>query len=307
MRNAKPIRGVNSVGLCAVGLSALVAGGCGQDSDPFADDDGLDPGADARPGPRADAGPTGGGADAGLLACAPPPARLVVLGDSINACTGVGGKDAAACGPRIFHDALAAGYAPGVTYENLAVPGAVAADVSESQLGTVPQGPGHVLLLVYIGGNDLQPYIFVSDAEALQRFETDMPMIAARFGEYYDYFADTSRFPDGFTLIMNTQYNPFDDCTAPPYNLSATKIDLLGQYNGELTRIAGLHGNVVITEQHAPYLGHGHHYNVTSCPYYMAGATNWMGDLIHPNVAGHANLAKEWNATADRLYRDCLP
>jgi hypothetical protein len=104
---------------------------------------------------------------------------------------------------------------------------------------------------------------------------------------------------------MNNQYNPFDDCTAPPYSLSQVKTDLLAEYNAELTLLADSLSNVVLTDQHTPYLGHGHHYNDASCPHYQAGLTPFMNDLIHPNAAGHANLAAQWDEVAKTLYIDC--
>ena len=100
--------------------------------------------------------------------------------------------------------------------------------------------------------------------------------------------------PDGATVIMNNQYNPFDDCTAPPYNISAIKIGLLNDFNTELARIAEAHDNVVLTDQHTPYLGHGHHFEDTSCPHYQPGLVGFMKDLIHPNNSGHAHLAAQW-------------
>jgi lysophospholipase L1-like esterase len=294
-------------------LVCLVAAGCGSDGDPFADDTGG--GADASApggggGGAADAAPGAPDAapevDAAPLSCATLPDRLVVLGDSITACSNVGGKMGTACGPRLLHDYLASDYRPAISYENLAVPGAVTSDVPDNQLGTIDTGAqGHLLVLIYIGGNDLQPYIFISDGAAQSRFDREMPEILDDWDQLLDFFDDTTRFPDGVTVMMNTQYNPFDDCTASPYNLSQLKTQLLHQFNDNLAELAASRDNVVITDQHASYLGHGHHYDDEACPHYMAGAEPWMDDLIHPNEAGHRHLADEWAATADRLYRDC--
>lgn len=282
-----------------------VAGGCGSDGDPFANgaDGAVNQSADAAVNQSADAGTA---ADAGTLACAPKPTRLVVLGDSITACSTIGGVNGAGCSPRIFHEYLDGTYASGLAYQNHAVGGAVTEDVPDRQLGTIATGePGHVLVLIYIGGNDLQPYIFISDSAAQSRFDSDMPRITSEWQQIFDFFDDTTAFPDGVTIMMNNQYNPFDDCTASPYNLSPLKIDLLGQFNTNLRALADARANVVFTDQHTPYLGHGHHYDVPECPYYDPNAEPWMADLIHPNEAGHANLAEQWADTADRMYRDC--
>jgi lysophospholipase L1-like esterase len=240
-----------------------------------------------------------------LAQCAPTPGRLIVLGDSIAACAGVAGKEGATCGPKIFHSSLASGYAPGVVYQNHAVSGAVTTNVADVQLSSVATGPGHVLVLVYVGGNDMQRYLTQADAAAEAGLRGDLPGIAEDWQSVFAFFNDTSNFPDGATIIMNNQYNPFDDCTAPPYNLSATKSGLLGEFNAKLASLANEFDNVVITDQHTPYLGHGHHYSVASCPHYQAGLEPFMNDLIHPNAAGHANLAVQWNLVADGLYGDC--
>lgn len=253
-------------------------------------------------------GGTAGAADAAdaVSSCAETPTRLIVLGDSIAACFGVNGKDAATCGPKIFNDSLAAGYAPGLVYENLAVSGAVTTDVVDSQLATVATGSaGHAVVLIYVGGNDLQRYLLQGDAAAEAGLAADLPGIIANWNSVFAFFNDTANFPDGTTIIMNNQYNPFDDCTAPPYNLSATKSALLSSYNVELETLADSQENAFITDQFGPYLGHGHHYNVSSCPHYQAGLEPFMEDLIHPNIAGHAHLATQWDVMADSLYGDC--
>ncbi len=290
------------------GFALLLAPACGNSDPPFTEETPDASSTNDTP----DAAPTGGPADAyvvtdaGPFACTAAPTRMIILGDSIAACSGVGGKEDATCGPKLAHGYIESNYATGIKYSNLAVPGAITADVPANQLDTVPTGvAGHVLVLIYAGGNDLQPNIFASDATAVDNFSRDMPAMLVAWGKIFDFFNDTSKFPDGATIMMNTQYNPFDDCTASPYNLSATKIDLLWQFNAQLSQLAAAHENAIITDQHKPYLGHGHHYGVVACPYYQENSASWMADLIHPNVAGHANLAEQWNKTADAIFRDC--
>lgn len=237
--------------------------------------------------------------------CDSAPTRLIVVGDSIAACDGVGGMDAPACGPKQFHTFLDGGHVPGIGYENKAISGSVTAEVTNPQLGTVSTGPGHALVLIYVGGNDIRSYLTASDDQATSGFAADMPRLQGEWATILAFFADSANFPDGATVMMNNQYNPFDDCTAPPYNMSATKIDLFRQYNNMLAEIANGHDNVSITDQHTSYLGHGHHSGVASCPHYDASKEGWMNDLIHPNGAGHANLALQWQATADELFGSC--
>lgn len=240
-----------------------------------------------------------------IALCAPTPTRMVVLGDSIAACAGVGGKDGATCGPKLFHSQLAAGYAPGLLYQNRSVSGAVTTNVPDSQLGSVAGGEGHVLALVYVGGNDMQKYLTRTDSAAEAGLRGDLPGLIEDWRSVFAYFNDSANFPDGATIIMNNQYNPFDDCTAPPYNLSGAKSALLGEYNAELATLADEFDNVALTDQHTPYLGHGHHYNAAACPHYQAGLEPFMNDLIHPNAAGHQNLADQWGLVADQLYGSC--
>jgi len=230
------------------------------------------------------------------------PTRFIVLGDSIAACSNVGNENGANCSAKKLFDYVKASYAPALVYQNGAVGGAVTADVSDRQLQSVTPGPGHALVLIYIGGNNLAKYLFAGDAVAERGYMTDLPGIKANWEAIFGFFQDKTKFPDGSTVLMNNQYNPFDDCTAAPYFLSAKKNMLLDAFNKELATIASAKG-AVLTDQHTPFLGHGHHYSVRTCPHYKDNQTPWMDDLIHPNAAGHENLFQQWKATVDRLYR----
>ncbi len=292
--------------VAAVGMVA-VAAGCSDESNPFVNngdgspgtDDPVDGGpgdVDARP-PTADAGP--------LRACATTPTRVVVLGDSITACSVVGGENHADCVSKKFFDHVKSNYAPSATYENVAVGGAQTSGLMQ-QYTQVAGGAGHVLVMVYMGGNDLAPYIFQSDAAAMSAFESIVDGVVADWQELFAYFDDATRFPGGVTIVMNNQYNPFDDCTASPYNLSQLKTNLLHMFNAILVDLANEHfANTILVDQYTPYLGHGHHYSVTTCPHYAPGQTAFMKDLIHANPAGNTALAAELNRGADRLYEEC--
>jgi lysophospholipase L1-like esterase len=252
------------------------------------------------PAPPRDAGST---ADATTSRAACAPKRLTILGDSIAACFNVGGKTGAACSLKNLHTALSAKF-PGLVYDNQSVNGAVSDDVPSRQLATVMTGPGHALVIIYVGGNDLAKYIYQLDSFAMNGFNTDMPRILADWDKVFTFFQDKTKFPDGATIVVNNQYNPFDDCTAPPYNLSATKIMLLHKYNDELARVARERG-AILADQFTPFLGHGHHYSASMCPFYKPMSEYWMSDMIHPNAAGHANLLKVWQAALDQFYSGC--
>lgn len=239
--------------------------------------------------------------------CQPTPTRMVILGDSIAACAGVGGKDSNDCAPKLLNDHFAATYGP-LTYENLSVGGAVTSDIPQYQLPDIEVGiPGHAVVMIYIGGNDLAGYIFGSDQAAIDGWNnTTGPEVAAAWEEILAFLEDESNFPDGVTLLMNTQYNPFDDCTAPPYFVSETKIELLHAHNDALVDRANSRPWGFIADQHPSYLGHGHYVNDQSCPHYDESFDGWMGDLIHPNALGHHHLADVMIEVAEtQIYAGC--
>jgi lysophospholipase L1-like esterase len=226
---------------------------------------------------------------------------MIVLGDSIAACSNVGGPMGTNCALKKLYDYVKATYAPALLYDNQAVGGAVSTDVPARQIGQVTTGPGPALVLIYVGGNDLAKYLFASDATAANGLTTDLPKVLEAWDKVFAFFNDKAKFPDGYRLIMNNQYNPFDDCTAAPYNVSAKKFELLKTFNEALATTAQKNG-AALTDQYTPFLGHGHNYNVMRCPHFMAGAAPWMADLIHPNAAGHTDLFEQWKKVVDRLY-----
>jgi hypothetical protein len=68
-----------------------------------------------------------------------------------------------------------------------------------------------------------------------------------------------------------------------------------------LARIAQ-ENRALLVDQYTPYLGHGHHYALARCPHYQANAQPFMGDLIHPNVAGHDHLYQQWKKAVAGVY-----
>jgi lysophospholipase L1-like esterase len=281
----------------------LVLAACGSKADPFAGTP------DSAAGSAAIDAPIGGGSadaklggpDAAPSTCAAKPTRVAILGDSIASCYGVGNANGADCAYKQFHGYLTGKYASGATYLNVAVAGAVTEDLT-SQMKNVPAGAGHLLVVVQVGGNNLAPYIFQSDDQAQAGYDAQLPKVKAAWAALFTYFEDKSKFPDGVTVFVSNQYDPFDDCTASPYNLSALKISLLHKFNGELAAIAAAHAGGVYVDQFTTFLGHGHHNAVMACPHYMPNAASWMQDLIHPNAAGHLHLASVLDGAADAVY-----
>lgn len=258
-------------------------------------------------GPSTDDGTDDGPPTTGTGECLPSPTRVVVLGDSIFTCVTAGGPDAAGCATKIVHNWVSENVGP-AAYENYSVNGAVTHDIPDEQLAQIPVGmPGHTLVLIYIGGNDLSEYIFASDEDTVAGYMEKRPELDQNWADIFAFLQDPANFPDGTTIMMNTQYNPFDDCTAPPYNLSETKIEMLAMYNADLVAKADAQDNAYIADQHTPFLGHGHHYNVDSCPFYQPDSEYWMTalDLIHPYGNGHVNIGDEIVAILEPLYAGC--
>jgi lysophospholipase L1-like esterase len=272
-------------------------------------DDGADDGGDdgvAESGGTDDGAATGGTDGGEELVCLPSATRLVVFGDSIFACFGpAGGKNSDNCSAKIIADYISDNYGP-VSYENLAVNGAVTRDVPDSQMPGMEVKPGHAIVLIFIGGNDLAQYIFSSDEQAESGWNQTAPEVAQKWEEIFAFIEDPANFPDGATVIMNTQYNPFDDCTAAPYaSVTPYKTMLLHEHNDALVERADARDYAFMVDQHPSYLGHGHHADKSECPHYIEGASNWMADVIHPDVEGHRHLADEIQAVIDTFYAGC--
>ena len=242
--------------------------------------------------------------------CGDIPTRMMFFGDSLFACYGQdGGKDAPSCGARLAHEYLAENYAPEVTYENLAVSGAVTRDVVMDQMPGAPVGmPGHTLVVIWIGGNDISGLLLSSDADADSTYHDQLaPELEMLWDEMLAFVDDPANFPDGATLIINTQFNPFDDCSADPYAfMSPLKTELLAEYNEVLRdRVSG-RPNTYLADQFPVFLGHGHHFATESCPYYTPDSAYWMlggTDLVHPNGLGHVSIAGTLDGTIDAVFQ----
>ena len=124
----------------------------------------------------------------------------------------------------------------------------------------------------------------------------------------WEFFDDPENFPDGATVVVNTQYNPFDDCTESYSGIALTplKIMLLADYNTVIGDMTAEHANGALADQYTNFLGHGHLFDNSACPHYDASAEYWMSDLIHANSTGHVEgLAVVFEGVADSLYGEC--
>jgi hypothetical protein len=241
-------------------------------------------------------------------ACEPEaaPERFIVFGDSILACSTInGGKSGEDCSARIVHEYLDEHVAPGITYENHAVGGARTADIIGQMAGVDATASGPAIVLLGIGGNDLQPFLLMSDDQAMDAFDDLSQSLDESWDEILDWLYDDAHFPDGFTLVVDNQYNPFDDCTADPYSfMSPLKTELLGVFNDRIDERLESHDNAHVSDLYLAFLGHGHHWQTEGCPHTQEGNEYWMiggVDLIHPGVEGHAGIAVEVESVLDGL------
>ncbi len=273
---------------------------------------GEDP-TDDSDGEESSGGDTTGSAETGDPSggevCGELPTRMLFFGDSLFACFGLDGeKDAPSCSARLGHEYLAETYAPGVTYENLAVSGAVTADVVNQQMPGAPVGmPGHTLVVIWVGGNDISGLLLSSDADAENTYRNDLaPRLEMYWDQMLTWVDDPANFPDGATLVINTQFNPFDDCSEDPYAfMSPLKTGLLSEYNEVLRTRVAERDDTYLSDQYPEFLGHGHHYATEGCPNYAPDSPYWMiggTDLVHPNGLGHVSIAGTLDAALDDIY-----
>jgi hypothetical protein len=231
------------------------------------------------------------------------PVRYVVLGHSVANCFQVGGPMSETCALKNVETYMATKY-PGLKYENYAVNGAVIADVKNSQLPNVTAGPGNMIVNLYIGGNDLAAHLYESDSQAQQSWQNLKPQATADMESILSFFEDTTKFPDKAIVLVNSQYNPFDECVAGVYTFATlAKQGILKEFNDLLVTIVSHHKNAAYVEQYPPFLGHGQNYNQSQCPKYTQGAAAWMADLIHPNAAGHVSLSNQMRGVVDTAYK----
>jgi lysophospholipase L1-like esterase len=253
-------------------------------------------------------GSSGGGAG---IACGTTPTRYIVLGHSVAACYAVGGTTSETCSLKSTETYLA-GKFPGLQYENYAVNGALIADVVNTQLPKVTGSTGNVFVNLFIGGNDLAAHLYEPDATATQSWNNLQPAATQNMNTILAYFEDKTKFPGGATILVNSQYNPFDECvTVTNPFATSVKQGILKQFNALLVTIAAGHKSAVVVDQYGDVLGHGDNYNQATsnatppvaCPYYIAGNASWMADLIHPNALGHVALAKQMTNAVDAVFK----
>jgi hypothetical protein len=223
----------------------------------------------------------------GLDTCRPTPARFIVLGDSIAECASTPRSE---CAPTLVFDYLKAHASSSLTFENHAVDGTRVSDLV-SQAAQVEGGPGHVFVWIYSIGNDL-----LGGA-------TDPVPLVEGYKNLFDYFSDRSRFPGGATFLLNTQYEPYDQCAVPgvanPGSPAITQ--LIKDMNQKVfLDVAEARPDTIAIDHYPDFLGHGENADVSGCPYCGADNTPWVY-AVHPTVAGYAHMAAKWETALDEM------
>jgi lysophospholipase L1-like esterase len=241
----------------------------------------------------------------GLDKCRPRPARMVALGDSIATCFGMSSDEP--CASELIADYLREHYAPELSYASYARNNAVTADALK-QAGYVDPGPGHVLVWIFMGGNDLVSCATADTEQTRTCIDQLLIDLPPRWRQLFDYFQDPERFPDGATFLMNTQYSPWDQCRDRFNRIDFTE-DVIQRYNLQVpTALAVERDDTVTVDQYPEWLGHANTANDRSCPHcYQGDNTRWMleGDPFHPNATGQQQIAEQAKAALDQMYGDC--
>jgi hypothetical protein len=147
----------------------------------------------------------------------------------------------------------------------------------------VTGGPGHVFVWAYAIGNDL-----LSGA-------TDVAEFVRGYSAMFDYFTDEARFPDGATFLLNTQFNPGDECSVPSSFMYPPGVDaLIRQLNQTVfIDVAVARPDTVTVDQLPDFLGHGQNANQSGCPHCSEDNEAWL-IVNHPTALGHAHMAEKW-------------
>lgn len=242
----------------------------------------------------------------GLDCARPLPTRMVTLGDSIASCFFP--SEYSDCAPTLVSDYIREHYAPGLQYQSLAVPGIETPAVLNQAMGVAP-GPGHLLVWVYVGGNELARCRRPTLPDTQACVDALLAALPATWNQIFAYFDDAKRFPDGVTFMLNTQYSLYDQCVHPlgPERLVFSEA-AIQRFNRDVIMRAALdRDNVVAIDQYPDFQGHANNADRQGCPHcYRDDNALWLLDGTHPNNSGNHHIADKWKVAIDRAYGgDC--
>lgn len=245
-------------------------------------------------------------------------ARLIVMGDSISA--GVGssqrsttsygallGANSATRWPDAMSLDLAARFGHAVPVVNVAVGGATTGSMRADQppmLRTRLSLPvrGHSVVVITIGGNDLQLAIISGNPEG-----GTLTGAINNIRQTVQFLQDPANFPDGVSIYISAVYDPSDGegfIEGCFFNLRLpTFITGLNTWRSRYSDLGREMGFAVI-DALGHFHGHGHNYMHTDNPYYdAADPSGWFSDCIHPNDRGHHELRRLFFEAIDGRYR----
>ena len=241
--------------------------------------------------------------------------RVVVLGDSISAGAGAGGERFVYHALLVSNDDSTYPDEASTDLESLTGGEVEVVDVSRggarsrnlpgqtdavaSRL-TLPAS-GHTVVVLTIGGNDLQSAIGGGDPTG--RLLTEA---LANIRAMVEFFQDPGRFPDGSSIYLANVYDPSDGVAriatcffglSLPQLVSA--LDVWSERYMELGREMGF----AVVDTLGAFHGHGPHSSDMSNPFYDAeDPTMWFSDCIHPNPRGHHELRRLFYEAMDGSY-----
>jgi hypothetical protein len=223
----------------------------------------------------------------GVDGCRPTPARFIILGDSIA--TGFQEDSLLVTRLRVL--------APNAVFQSFAVDGSKIGDLPVQARRAAP-GAGHVFVWIWSIGNDmLSGGILAPDADLAPRH--------AAFAEVFDYFGDPGRFSSGATFLLNTQFDPYDNCEAPgasPWAGPVVMARFLDLNRIFFLDVAEARPDTIAIDQYPDFLGHGRNANIEGCPYCSADNTRWTDGVgFHPNETGRAHVADKWAVAFARM------
>lgn len=244
--------------------------------------------------------------------------RLIVLGDSISTGTGASrrpglayygllGSNEGTRWPDAASVDLSTRFGHEVPVVNVAVGGATTGSMRANQPGTLRTRlslpvRGHSVVVITIGGNDLQLAIISGDPAG-----GTLTSAINNIRQTVQFLQDPANFPDGTSIYLAAVYDPSDGegfVQGCFFNLRLpafiTGLDTWRARYIELGREMGF--AVIDTLGH--FHGHGHNFAHTDNPYYdAADPTGWFDDCIHPNDRGHHELRRLFFEAIDGTYR----
>jgi lysophospholipase L1-like esterase len=241
-------------------------------------------------------------------------ARLIVMGDSISAGSGASATDLTYFAllnrndDRIWPEATAEdleskfGVPP--EFVSVAVGGHRTTELRNAQIGflldeLVVPVRGHSIVVITIGGNDMQSAILRGDPtgalldEAIENIRTVIEALQ-----------DPADFPDGTSIYLMNVYDPSDgvaqinDCF---FDLSLPQLVAALDVWKERYVELGTELGFAVIDAHGRFHGHGFYFDDPENPFYdAADPTHWFDDCIHPNDRGHHEIRRLFFEAIDR-------